>query len=335
MKKRNNRNWLLVGLILLVALAAAGWWLAPDKIKQQLGFKTQVNPAYSEHQQKVVANFGEPDAFKLVMNLDDPRRETWFYYQLGEAFVFEDGQFLARTHQDFDIKNRSDLVTVKFKPADFYQIETMGQLTNLTGVEPNFSGEINPEVLEDAQFYSFADALDVGLIDDQVVFIKTNAFRTDKTKTEHKQQKDLNPSSQPTQATQKDSSKSNQIMTSPDKVFQINAGVLATNMTVAVEEPDFAQKLYTFCVRVDDPNLADFFCEGQARPVFNIAAYSFSQFEEQTNSPLYSQETEPTLGTYDDTIYTFSHINGDVPDEIQGQADQYFKAVRDSFQYLR
>jgi hypothetical protein len=281
-----------------------------------------------------VTNFGEPDAFKLVVNLKGPRRETWFYYQLGEAFVFEDGQFLARQHQDFDIEDKSELITVKFKPADFYQIETMNQLTELTNVEPNFSGEINPEVLDNAQFYSFADALDVGLINEQVVFIKTHAFQTSQGYNQDSQLQNQ-PSPKQTQTSQHKPATSNQIVTSPDALFQIDAGELAAEMTVAVEQPDFAQKLYTFCVRVDDPNLADFFCEGQARPVFTIAAYSFPQFEEQTNSPLYSQETEPTLGTYDDLIYTFSHVNGDVPAEIQGKADRYFEAVRDSYQYLQ
>lgn len=212
----------------------------------------------------------------------------------------------------------------------------MDQITQLTGVEPNFSGEINPALLENGKFYSFADILDVGLVDEEVVFVRTYGFWSDaKSEASDELRENGAQNNQPSNSSDSDTTVSGTIVTTPDQVFKIDAGVLAADMTVAIEEPDFAQKLYTFCVKTDDPNLADFFCEGQARPVFTIAAYSFPQFQEQTTGPLYDPELESTITTYDDTIYTFSHMNGDVPDQIQGRADEYFKTVRDSFVYLR
>lgn len=66
----------LVGLLFLIAGGAVFYFYAPDNLKKQLGLTPKINPAYSQDQQKVVANFGLPQAYKLVMNLDEGRHET-------------------------------------------------------------------------------------------------------------------------------------------------------------------------------------------------------------------------------------------------------------------
>ncbi|MBD3279205.1 MAG: hypothetical protein GF390_00655, partial [Candidatus Pacebacteria bacterium] len=212
------------------------FFFIPESLKQKLGFGIKINPAYSDHQQKVIANFGEPDAFKLLMNLDGPRRETWFYYQLGEAFVFEDGHFLARSHQDFDIKDSSDLIIVKYEPADFYEMQAIPQLVDLVGAEPNYSGEINSKLLENAQFYSFVDALDVGVVDDQVVFVRTKAFVLNEEAKNNSASQNTTQTISPTLEPEGSVARVDSVIVTPDDMFSIDAGVLANDMTVAIEE---------------------------------------------------------------------------------------------------
>ncbi|PIT89002.1 MAG: hypothetical protein COU27_02445, partial [Candidatus Levybacteria bacterium CG10_big_fil_rev_8_21_14_0_10_36_7] len=146
---------------------------------QEVDPKDKLNSKYSSDQQRIVSEFGLPDTFQVVKDsgADEKttRSEIWRYLKLGEVFLFENGQFSARTHQDFNLNADASLVTVKIEPADVYNLITLEEINQLLGGEPNYSADINQEVLANAQLYNYDNLVTIGLVDNKISWVRTFA----------------------------------------------------------------------------------------------------------------------------------------------------------------
>ena len=123
----------------------------------------------SEDQKDLVASFGYPDTFTLMMD-SETRYETWAYYIMNKAFSFIDGSFLEEIEMS-EIDNES-MVFTEFKPTQFKNGLLFADIGKILG-EPNKKGDIDPDLLENAEIYNYSDQVIVGVQNDQVIYVQT------------------------------------------------------------------------------------------------------------------------------------------------------------------
>jgi len=127
------------------------------------------SPSLPEDQKDLVDSFGYPDTFTLMMD-DETRYETWTYYTMERAFSFIDGSFLEEsTISNFE--NESVEFT-DFKPTQFKNGLLFANIIKILG-EPNRKGDIDPDLLENAEIYNYSDQVIVGVQNGQVIFVQT------------------------------------------------------------------------------------------------------------------------------------------------------------------
>lgn len=132
--------------------------------------------AYSENQQRVIANFGLPQTFTFSKN-NNQTLENWKYIFLDEIFIFQDGEFIARQHYNFDVDS-DEAVYLSLEPQDLYAITTMDDLNDLLHRQPSleadieYSGSAKPE-----KFISYDHLLNAIVSDNELVGIQTIALK--------------------------------------------------------------------------------------------------------------------------------------------------------------
>jgi len=304
------RFLILIVILSMLAIAYFGW--------QRISQKSELNIKYSSDQQRIVSEFGLPDTFQVVNDFESDttitRSEIWRYLKLGEVFLFENGQFSARTHQDFNLDDESQLVTVKIEPADVYSLAKLEEVNQLLRGEPNYSANINSELLAEAQFYSYDDLVAVGIVKDKVSWIRTFAGV-----------KSTSVNSKPN--SNNEAWKRGRVF-SQDNQFSVFVDVDVAQNLVALKELQNEALTHHFCYSTDESE-QDFFCNGWGKPLFTIIEYTEADYQEFLQSPL--ADTELVLAKKAGKVYTFTHPNGDVPEIISGRADDFYNMVIESF----
>lgn len=137
--------------------------------------------ALSEKQQKLVADFGPPDTFVLVMSTETVdgqprplRQETWFYYDLRTSFSFVNGKFAGSKEIDALPDGQ---VYPKWKPENFAADMTLEQVKQLLGevkgaTLPAQQLELNDKDLEGAEF-CFAGQVAMAFMDGRLCYVIT------------------------------------------------------------------------------------------------------------------------------------------------------------------
>ncbi len=153
-KKTGWFKKIFIGL-LIIGLGATLFWLGKNwqKVSNIINFQDS-GVSYSENQQRVIDNFGLPQTFTIAQQ-DGQKLESWKYIYLDEIFVFQDGEFVARQHFNFDL-NTDEGLYLDYQPQDFYQLQSLKEISELLAREPSFEAQIDPEIMgEDNYFYSF------------------------------------------------------------------------------------------------------------------------------------------------------------------------------------
>ena len=297
---------------------------------QEVDPKDKLNSKYSSDQQRIVSEFGLPDTFQVVKDsgADEKttRSEIWRYLKLGEVFLFENGQFSARTHQDFNLNADASLVTVKIEPADVYNLITLEEINQLLGGEPNYSADINQEVLANAQLYNYDNLVTIGLVDNKISWVRTFAGVSGDDKNADTIIED-EPQSKDTLSTNDEEWKKGRVF-SEDEQFSVFVDVDVAQNLVALKELQNEAYTHHFCYSGEDVE-EDFFCNGWGRPLFSIIEYSEANYQQFLQTPF--ADTELVLAKKDGKVYTFTHPNGDVPAIIMGRADDFYDTVMESF----
>ena len=330
----------LLGVFITLGVLVGAFFLGKSIFNQTKSTSTSVSQTagYTQDQKKVIEAFGLPDAFKIV-NASDKRVETWYYQNLNEVFAFNNGQFLARSHYDYQLPNKVQAISLA--PKDFYSAQKLNDVVRVVGFEPSLTGEINDSALDNAQIANFDNLLVVGTQDDKVVFVETRSVYDQSAKNSKVTQAPPTTSQDNPATTsgeidnQTETDAENTLVMPSDNRFSINAGVLAKEMTVSFDDDTgYAKREYNFCVPVSNEDDEDFFCDGQGTPAFIITAYTPKQLANQQASPYWGEGNEQIITTNADGLtYTLSHPNGFVPDEIAGRADDYYQSVIESFSF--
>lgn len=281
---------------------------------QEMDPKDKLNSKYSADQQRIISEFGLPDTFQVVKDSGADgtatKSEIWRYLKLGEVFLFENGQFSARTHQDFNLDIDASLVAVKIEPADVYDLVTLEEINQLLGGEPNYSADINQEVLANAQLYNYDNLVTIGLVNNKISWVRTFAgvSGVDKVTSDEEWKKGR--------------------VFSEDEQFSVFVDMDVAQNLVALKELQNEAYTHHFCYSGEDIE-EDFFCNGWGRPLFSIIEYSEADYQEFLQTPLI--DTELVLAKRDGKVYTFTHPNGDVPAIIMGRANDFYDMVMESF----
>ena len=297
---------------------------------QEMNQQKKTNDKYSADQQKIISEFGLPDTFQVIQNFETENLETkseiWRYLKLGEIFLFENGQFSARSHQDFGLDSESQLVTVKIEPADIYDLTTLEEINQLLGGEPNYSADINKEVLANAKIYNYDNLVTVGLVDNKISWFRTFAGVNGINKIADTA---INDKSQLSNApTINDEEWKKGRVFSEDNKFSVFVDVDVAKNLVALKELQNEAQTHHFCYSEDNVE-QDFFCNGWGRPLFIIIEYTEADYQEFLETPM--ADTELFLAKREGKVYTFTHPNGDVPDIIMGRANDFYDMVIESF----
>ena len=132
---------------------------------------------YSEDQQEFIDNFGLPNSWTVTFHQEDEAMlETWKYIELGEAITFVDGYFIDRTEFDFNVPADTVLMDARIDPKDIYSLESLDELNDWLDAEPTDLIEINEDIWENAVFYNYDDIIMAGVVDDELVYVKTQSF---------------------------------------------------------------------------------------------------------------------------------------------------------------
>lgn len=310
-------------LVLFLIIGVAGYFFR-DEIASFFGEKP--DPRFSMDQQKVIDAFGKPQAFTLVSPVGEPRLETWQYPLLDTVLTFSDGAFVSRTHVPFGITKDANLMYAAMTPADFYEISSLAQMEQQVGVPPSASSEIHPDLLDNATIHNFGNLISVGVMNEQVVFVKTMVYE------------DSGQALSPTDAARttninKDGTDDTAWMTgrvfAMDDSFSVFVDRDYQNLIYATVEFEGETRRHVFCFRGEE-NSEESACEGVGVPIFSITEYTLDQYREIQKSELADMYVK--IGESGNTVYIFSHPNGDVPQELQnGKVIEIYDLVRESF----
>ncbi len=309
--KKRFLKFLLPTLILLIALAVIVWLILPTDPNNQ--------SVYSENQQRVILNFGKPQTFKIAMK-DGQRLEYWRYIYLDEVFVFQDGEFIARQHFNFDVDDNQGIY-FQVEPNNFYQLQKIEQVNDFLGITPTIEAEIDSQILgPDYKFYSYGDIFNITTHEDIVTVIDSTAIKKELDTTS--QTNNQTPSTNPF-ATEKKGKifigNSDQDQASfsyylDDEVYRyIKQRDLFTN------DDDPAIKIYGYCYTLDqgasfseDPQ-DPYACADNESMLWTISIYQPNDYQ---NIDEIMKTGDQTLFENTKNIFVISHANGDFPQDL-------------------
>ncbi|MDX9971082.1 MAG: hypothetical protein RBS56_04230 [Candidatus Gracilibacteria bacterium] len=132
---------------------------------------------YSKDQRKIIEAFGTPDSFEITMNVfDEPMMESWKYLELSKVFIFADKKFVESIDFEFSqINNGQAILNAPLEPKDVYYLSDIKALENKLSIVPEASN-LQDDVLENAEFYNFANLVHAGVIEGKINYIKTLSF---------------------------------------------------------------------------------------------------------------------------------------------------------------
>ena len=279
-----------------------------DKQKDQL---------YSENQTRVIKNFGKPQTFKFVTQ-NDQTLEYWRYLYLDEIFIFQNGEFVASQHYNFDLEE-NEAIYFQLEPADFYQNKSIANINQLINSEPTLEADIDNDILgEGYKFYSYGQLLDVTTNNDSVEVIDTVAIKksanaeivdnyntTTKTAEEEKGKVFIGAS---------DLDESSFSYYLDDEKFRyIKQRNLVTN------DGEKSTKLYGYCYTLDeglsfsDTPQDPYACADNESMLWTIEIFSLDNYKQLDEIDKAYHEQ---LAKNDQYIYVLSHANGDFPTEL-------------------
>ncbi len=320
-KKSSPLKW--IGIFIAIVFIGIAFYMYRDTIISQLPIlKTE---SYSKDQQKVIDAFGKPQGFTIVQMQNEPKTEIWQYPLLDAIFTFSDGLFVSRAHKSFHAVE-DNLMYLASEPKEWYRTRTLDDVRTALGTEPYRVSDINEDLFAGAKIYNFGNLVSVGTIRDQVVFIK-NLMYEDTGEQILKNESD-NIATQDGSATE-DSAWTIGRVFAMDSSFSVFVDTEFQNQIYGSLEFEGESKRHVFCFR-GDVNDTEGPCEGAGVPLFSISEYSQSQYAEIQKSEL--SDLYVKIGESTDVVYTFSHPNGDLPEELQnGKALQIYDYVTESF----
>jgi hypothetical protein len=312
-KKPIKKKFLIVFLFILVAGLLLWLTLNWQKIASKLGNSFSTS-AYSENQQRVIDNFGLPQTFTLAKD-GDQVLENWKYIYLDEVFVFQNGEFIARQHFNFDVEE-DDGVYLSLEPKDFYTIKNLEQLNDLLGREPSFEANVDMETAAKPQvFVSYSDLLNVLLENDIITGLQTIALKARADSAEAD-----TPSPQ-TDAT-------DDITNRPGKIFIANSQDKTNSFSYYLDDPVFRlikqrplhfegeYPSYGYCYSLDqgvsfetEPQNPGA-CADEESMVWVINLYPLDVYENLDEFEIMGMEE---LTRNDEFVFTITHTNGDLP----------------------
>lgn len=309
-------------VLLIIGLGFALFWLGKNwqNVSNIINFQDS-GVSYSENQQRVIDNFGLPQTFTIAQQ-DGQKLESWKYIYLDEIFVFQDGEFVARQHFNFDL-NTDEGLYLDYQPQDFYQLQSLKEISELLAREPSFEAQIDPEIMgEDNYFYSFDHFLNVSVVNDEVVGIQTVAFKTSK------EANDISVNTEEKTTTQEPGSK-------PGKDYVANTSDKENSFSYYLDDPVYRlikqRRLesidgsesevlsYAYCYSLDqgaslntepqDP----WACADEESMVWIIELIPVNTYAQLDEIELIGKEELMRNSKY---VYAITHLNGDLPEGL-------------------
>jgi|GEM_PF-5349584 len=322
MVKKNGWFKKIFIVLLIIGLGSALFWLGKNwqNVSNIIDFQ-DLGVSYTENQQRVIDNFGLPQTFTLAQQ-DEQRLESWKYIYLDEIFVFQDGEFVARQHYNFDL-NIDEGLHLDYEPKDFYQLQSLEEISKFLAREPSFEAQIDPEIMgEDNYFYSFDHFLNVSVDNEKVVGIQTVAFKTSE------EANDLPVSVEEKTTTQEPGSK-------PGKDYVANTSDKENSFSYYLDNPVYRlikqRRLesmdgstsevlsYAYCYSLDqgvslstepqDP----WACADEESMVWIIELIPVDTYAQLDEVELIGKEELVRNSKY---VYAITHLNGDLPEDL-------------------
>ncbi len=320
-KKNGWFKKIFLGL-LIIGMGAILFWLGKNwqKVNNIINFQDS-DISYSENQQRVINNFGLPQTFTIAQQ-DGQKLESWKYIYLDEIFVFQDGEFVARQHFNFDL-NADEGLYLDYEPKDFYQLQSLEEISEFLAREPSFEAQIDTEIMgENNYFYSFDYFLNVSVANKQVVGIQTIAFKTSE------KANDILVSTEEKTTTQEPGSK-------PGKDFVANTSDKDNSFSYYLDDPVYRlikqRRLesmdgsvsevlsYAYCYSLDqgaslstepqDP----WACADEESMVWTIELIPVDTYAQLNEVELIGKEELMRNSKY---VYAITHLNGDLPEGL-------------------
>jgi hypothetical protein len=301
---------LLITLILIIGILTIIFFALKDQNKQS---------AYSENQERVIANFGLPQTYKIATQ-NGEKLEYWRYIYLDEIFIFQNGKFIARQHFNFDIEENQG-VYLQLEPSSFYDQANITDINQLLDTEPSLEAEIDAEILgPDYKFYSYSQLLNITTQQNSIVVIDSLALKSTS-----------DEDSKPPVESQTDKDQST--TEKEGKIFIANSESENASFSYYLNDPSYRyikqRKLitdseeetmvYGYCYTLDegasftDEPQDPYACADNESMLWTISIYKPTTF---ANLDEISKSYEQKLFSNEQNIFTISHANGDFPETL-------------------
>lgn len=284
-----------------------------------------VTDIYTEDQQKVVDAFGNPDEFVISYNVEkDPRFETWKYIEIGKEFVFEAGKYVDAYNVEFGVPEDQVFMKAKIDPEDVYGLATIDDLEDELDTDATSYMNVNEDVWENAVFYDFAGVVTAATIDDKLVFVKTQSHVTPYKWDEIAAKVEGAPddaSDGYIVDSDMDNTEEEGYLFDEDYGFTLvlPEGWEDFDYVEEIDE-DAGTGMISFLLPTED---TEFVADGW---VFMFTITAYLDGNESDISPF-----EEVIGSNDAFLYTFSHMNGFPPADLEDQVKDFDK-IRNSIE---
>ncbi len=284
---------------------------------------------YSEDQQKVIDAFGQPDEFVISFNVEeDPRFETWKYIEIGKEFVFNDGVYQEVHNVEFGVPDDQVFMKAKIDPEDVYGLSTIDELEDELDTDATSFMDVDENVWENAVFYDFAGVVTAATIDDKLVFVKTQSHVTPYKWEDLAAKVEGSANHAKTATTDGDDVDidladdfGEGFLYDGDYGFTLVLPKGWENFDVVEEvDEDAGIGMISFVLPTED---TEYVADGW---VFMFTITAYLDGDESDVSPF-----EDVIGSNDAFLYTFSHMNGFPPADLEGQVKD-FDRIRNSIE---
>jgi len=273
---------------------------------------------YTEDQEKVIDNFGEPDEFTVTLNVeDDPKVETWKYFEIEKVFVFKDGKYDDAYSVSFGLPEDQVYLNAKIHPEDIYGLENIDDLEDLLGIEASGVMDVDDQVWENAKYYDFGGVVSAATIDDQLVFVKTQSqvspYKWDELEEKVEEEIAEGPGGE--------REGMDTFEVDLEYGFTLDLPERWSDFDYLEEEDDVNMIAnITFLMPTSD---TEYSADGYVS-MFIVTAY-YRGTQDQV-SPF-----ETVIGKNNEFLYTFSHMNGIPPADLEGHVRD-FEQIRNSIE---
>lgn len=280
---------------------------------------------YSEDQQKVIDAFGQPDEFVISFNVEeDPRFETWKYIEIGKEFVFEGGKYVEVHNVEFGVPEDQVFMKAKIDPEDVYDLSTINDLEDELETDATSFMDVDEAVWEDAVFYDFAGVVTAATIDDKLVFVKTQShvipYKWDDLMAKVEGAADDSSDGGVVDSDMNNGEEEGYLF-DEDYGFTLVLPEGWENFDVVEEiDEDAGIGMISFLLPTED---TEYVADGW---VFMFTITAYLDGNENDVSPF-----EEIIGSNDVFLYTFSHMNGFPPTDLEDQAKD-FEKIRNSIE---